>query len=102
VRYAILYFVLLVVFLALIIGPIIAGKWIDFKLEGLPFEIMQPSGFSNNDTTNTPTGSCIHGPCPPYRGGDADGGGGGEDAAPTDAESTDDAGRRLFRRYMAY
>jgi 1,3-beta-glucan synthase len=102
VRYAILYFVLLVVFLALIIGPIVAGNLIHFKLEGMPFEIMQPSGFSNNDTTNTPTGSCIHGPCPPYRGGDADGGGGGEDAAPTDAQSTDDAARRLFRRYMAY
>jgi 1,3-beta-glucan synthase len=101
VRYAILYFVLLVVFLALIIGPIVAGSMIDFNLKGLPFEIMQPSGFSNNDTTNTPTGSCIHGPCPPYRGGDLDGSGGG-DAAPTDAESTDDAGRRLFRRYMAY
>jgi 1,3-beta-glucan synthase len=100
VRYAILYFVLLVVFLALIIGPIVAGNFVHFDLKDLPFEIMQPSGFSNNDTTNTPTGSCIHGDCPPYRGGITEGS--GEDAAPTDAQSTDDAARRLFRRYMAY
>lgn len=92
---------LLVVFLALIIGPIVAGSFLKFDLKGLPFDIMQPSGYSNNDTSSTPTGSCIHGACPEYQGGG--GGDGGGDAEATDsAESTDDAARRLFRRYMAY
>jgi 1,3-beta-glucan synthase len=99
IRYAILYFVLLVVFLALIIGPIVAGSFLKLDLGDLPMHIMQPSGFSNNDTSSTPTGSCIHGACPPYQGGD---GNGGDAEATGSAEPTDDAARRLFRRYMAY
>jgi 1,3-beta-glucan synthase len=97
VRYAILYFVILVVFLALIVGPIVAGKKIQLGLK-LPFDILQPTGYSNNDTSSSVTGTCIHGACPPYDDG-AGNGGGGEAAEPT---STGDAARLRFRRYMAY
>jgi 1,3-beta-glucan synthase len=93
-----LYFVLLVVFLVLIVGPIVAGKYIKLDIgNSLPMEIMQPTGYSNNDTTNTPTGRCVDNrPCPIWNSAaDATGGGGGG------AATTDDAARR-FRRYMAY
>lgn len=96
VRYAILYFVLLVVFLALIIGPIVAGKQIKLNVS-LPMELLQPTGYSNNDTTAEVTGKCVQGTCPEYQGGDAN--------ADTDSDSADatatEAARR-FRRYMAY
>lgn len=91
VRYAILYFVLLVVFLALIVGPIIIGNQGLLKLNiNLPMEILQPTGFNNNDTKSTPTGSCIRGACPEWQG----------DQTDSTAQST--AGARRLRRYMAY
>ena len=95
IRYAILYFVLLVVFLALIIGPIVAGKYIKFNVN-LPMEILQPTGFNNNDTKTDTTGRCFNGMVCPKWGDGAD----ATDAAEAPA-STDDAARR-FRRYMAY
>lgn len=95
IRYAILYFVLLVVFLALIVGPIVAGKQIKLDVS-LPMELLQPTGYSNNDTSSTPTGKCITDPCPEYRGGVAD-----DDSGSADASATEEAARR-FRRYMAY
>jgi len=98
IRYAILYFFMLVIFLVLIVGPIVAGRFLTLSfLKDLPMEIMQPTGFSNNDTKSTPTGSCIQGKCPEYQGGGATGGGGDDTQA---AETTDAAAR--FRRYMAY
>lgn len=96
VRYAILYFVLLVVFLAIIVGPIVAGKQLKLDVN-VPMELLQPTGFSNNDTTNTPTGKCVQGVCPEYQGGEAANTGSGDSAAAT----SDEAARR-FRRYMAY
>jgi len=96
VRYAILYFVLLVVFLAIIVGPIVAGKQLKLNVT-LPMELLQPTGFSNNDTTDTPTGKCVQGACPVYQGGEAADTGSGDSAAAT----SDEAARR-FRRYMAY
>lgn len=97
VRYAILYFVLLVVFLALIIGPIVAGKQLKFNLD-LPMELLQPTGYTNNDTSASVTGKCI-GTCPEYNpAGEVDSDSGSADAEPS---ATEDAARR-FRRYMAY
>lgn len=96
IRYAILYFVLLVVFLAIIVGPIVAGKQIKLKVN-LPMELLQPTGYSNNDTSDQVTGTCIQGVCPGYQGGAATG-----DSAATDAAATTDAAARRFRRYMAY
>ena len=45
VRYAILYFVLLVLFVALIAGPLVAGKFLDMKDFGkqIPMNLMQPN-----------------------------------------------------------
>lgn len=94
IRYAILYFVLLVVFLALIVGPIVAGKQIKLSVT-LPMELLQPTGYSNNDTSAEVTGTCIQANCPPYQGGDADS---GSDTA----EATSTEAARRFRRYMAY
>lgn len=57
VRYAILYFTLLVVFIALIVGPIVAGKFIfpaiDSALSGLPFKLVQPTGLDRDYTNST-------------------------------------------------
>jgi len=102
IRYAILYFVLLVVFLGLIIGPVIVGKQLKFPKLGLPMEIMQPTGYNNNNTQASTTGECIRNPCPVFNGGGSDGngggggGGGGGNAAETSSSSN------KFRRYMAY
>jgi 1,3-beta-glucan synthase len=52
-RYAVLYFVMLVVFLGMIIGPIVAGKnipteSISGQLQGI--KLFQPTGLNNDDT----------------------------------------------------
>jgi len=59
-RYAVLYFVLLVLFLALVVGPIVAGKHIlsDSLIKNIPANLFQPMGQNNNDTRNrTETGT---------------------------------------------
>jgi 1,3-beta-glucan synthase len=100
IRYAILYFFLLIIFLCLIVGPIVAGKFLKLSIgDQIPLQIMQPTGYNNNDTSAEVTGSCIQDKCPEYQGGVTGGGGGG--AAATDAAATSDAAAR-FRRYMAY
>ncbi|KAL5372230.1 hypothetical protein PMIN06_007399 [Paraphaeosphaeria minitans] len=89
VRYAILYFVLLVVFIALMIGPVIAGKFLKLSIN-IPMDLLQPTGLNNNDTTSSVTGSCINNlPCP--------GPGGDDDAVATSTDSSD-----KIRRFMAF
>jgi 1,3-beta-glucan synthase len=95
VRYAILYFFLLVVFLCLIVGPVVAGSKLKLGIK-LPMEILQPTGYNNNDTTATTTGTCIQGKCPVFQDGESSGG----DAQTTDASTTGSSNK--FRRYMAY
>jgi 1,3-beta-glucan synthase len=63
IRYAILYFVMLVVFLALLVGPVVAGRYVPasvFKpLNDLNMGLVQPE-FPRNDThgrTATGTGA---------------------------------------------
>lgn len=59
-RYAMLYFVLLVLFIALLVGPIVAGsKILTPSLEkNIPMHLFQPVGLNNNDTQNyTETGT---------------------------------------------
>jgi 1,3-beta-glucan synthase len=56
-----LYFILLVLFLALIVGPIVAGKNIlsASLIKSIPEDLFQPIGQNNNDTrgrTETGTG----------------------------------------------
>jgi 1,3-beta-glucan synthase len=59
-RYAVLYFVLLVVFLALVVGPIVAGTKIlsPSLTKIIPDNLFQPINQNNNDTRNyTQTGT---------------------------------------------
>ncbi|CCD34547.1 glycosyltransferase family 48 protein, partial sequence [Botrytis cinerea T4] len=51
-RYAVIYFALFIVFLALLIGPLIVGKKIltDSLTSKIPFKLYQPIGQDNNDT----------------------------------------------------
>ncbi|KJX93391.1 1,3-beta-glucan synthase component like protein [Zymoseptoria brevis] len=59
VRYAILYFTMFVLFVALIVGPVIVLKIRkevpDFGT--LPLQLLQPANWKNNDTTNKVTGT---------------------------------------------
>lgn len=53
IRYSILYFVLFVVFLALIVGPAVAGKYIPTEdMLGMlkDQDLLQPTGLDNDDT----------------------------------------------------
>jgi len=62
-RYAVLYFVMLVVFVGMIVGPIVVGKSISIKPIAdsvKDFNLFQPTGLNNDDTqgtTMTGTGS---------------------------------------------
>lgn len=51
-RYAILYFVMLIVFVALIVGPIVAGKQIPASVTDSlsSTDLVQPTGQDNDDT----------------------------------------------------
>jgi 1,3-beta-glucan synthase len=55
IRYAILYFVMLVVFIVLIVGPLVAGKYV--KNITIPMQLAQPTGYNRNDTLPEETGT---------------------------------------------
>ncbi|EME40368.1 glycosyltransferase family 48 protein [Dothistroma septosporum NZE10] len=59
VRYAILYFSMFVLFIVLIVGPIVASKFVSFKLNVM--ELQQPSDWNNNDTSGSDTGTAVGG-----------------------------------------
>ena len=49
---------MLVIFVALIAGPVFAGKL--FKtLPTIPLDLLQPTGLNNNDTSSQRTGSAL-------------------------------------------
>ena len=52
-----LYFFMFIIFMALIVGPIVAGKYLG-KLN-IPLDLLQPTGQNNNDTSNRQTGSAL-------------------------------------------
>lgn len=81
IRYAILYFALLVLFIVLIVAPIVAGKFLVFQ--NIPAQLAQPTGLNRNDTRSTETGTAVA----------TDAGGGGGDAA-----ATTEAAKRMFVR----
>lgn len=63
-RYAVLYFIMLIIALALLVGPIVAGSMILdnttslFKNPSDTMYLFQPTGLNNNDTRNaTETGT---------------------------------------------
>jgi 1,3-beta-glucan synthase len=60
IRYAILYFVLLVVFIALLVGPGVAGKYVPSSVFDMldSTKLVQPTGLLNDNTRNrTATGT---------------------------------------------
>jgi 1,3-beta-glucan synthase len=59
VRYAILYFVMLVVFIVLVVGPLVGGRYI--KGFSIPDNLAQPTGLNNNDTFSSETGASLNG-----------------------------------------
>ena len=72
-----LYFIMLVIFVALIVGPIVARKYITLNFT-LPLELMQPTGQTNNDTHNSQkTGNFINGMMSGGATGTGNGGSGG-------------------------
>lgn len=84
-----LYFALLVLFLALIIGPVIVRSHVS-GLPSIPMNLQQPTGQDNNDTVATVTGSVL---VPGLAGGAATGGGGGGGGGGgSGAAATTDAG----------
>ena len=54
-----LYFLMFIIFMALIVGPIVAGKYL--KGLNIPLQLLQPTGLNNNDTSNRVTGSALNG-----------------------------------------
>jgi 1,3-beta-glucan synthase len=54
-RYAMMYFLMLIIFIALLVGPIFIGKIKTLNIaKSLPAvaKYIQPTGLNNNDTTN--------------------------------------------------
>lgn len=69
VRFAILYFILLILFLALVVGPVVGGskinlapilKQLQLGAANKPIILVQPTGLFNNDTNSTLTGNFIN------------------------------------------
>lgn len=59
-RYAVLYFALLLLFLILIVGPSLVGKYVPSSITDSlsSLNVVQPTGQDNNDTIgNTQTGT---------------------------------------------
>src|ERR1700716_3659845 len=56
IRYAILYFAMLVLFVVLIAAPLVVRR-LNINIPTLPMFLMQPSNQNNNDTSTSITGS---------------------------------------------
>ena len=55
-----LYFIMFIIFLCLIVGPIVASRFLT-SLPSIPMDLIQPTGLNNNDTTNEITGPALNG-----------------------------------------
>lgn len=55
-----LYFTMFIIFLLMIIGPIVASKFMT-SLPSIPMNLLQPTGQNNNDTSGERTGSALNG-----------------------------------------
>ena len=55
-----LYFIMFIIFLCLIVGPIVASRFLT-SLPDIPMDLIQPTGLNNNDTTSEVTGSALNG-----------------------------------------
>jgi len=100
VRYAILYFSMLLLFIILIVGPGVAGKYgggITGTLWGIlggnsGFYLLQPVGLNNNDTLTKMTGTAIAGNAPAASG----------SASASAAASSTAGGKRAVFAYDMY
>ena len=76
-----LYFIMLVVFVALIVGPIVAKRFVSIP-SGIPLDLLQPTGQNNNDTLgSSQTGTALLGGGAATSGAAGTGRGGGNGAA---------------------
>lgn len=99
IRFATLYFILLVVFILLFFGPIIVSKFLPLSTFGnIPLELLQPTGQWNNDTFSSVTGSALNGL---GDGSGATGGGGGGGGGGASATASSDSGPFTFTGRMA-
>ena len=102
IRFAMLYFIMFIIFIALIVGPIVAGKFMG-KLPSIPMQLLQPTGQNNNDTSSSQTGSALLNFGDGGATGGASGSGGstagatGTAAATTSAYGSLSKERRMFR-----
>ncbi|KAI9749619.1 MAG: 1-phosphatidylinositol-3-phosphate 5-kinase [Chaenotheca gracillima] len=80
IRFAILYFIMLIVFVCLVAGPIVASRFVS-NLPSIPENLLQPVGQNNNDTTTKETGTGAAG------GAGASSTGGGSDSSGSAASS---------------
>jgi 1,3-beta-glucan synthase len=72
---------MLVVFVALIVGPVVARKFVSIP-SGIPMDLLQPTGQNNNDTLgHSQTGTALLGGGAAATGGRGGGGDGGGAAA---------------------
>ncbi|KAL8893042.1 MAG: hypothetical protein Q9215_000047 [Flavoplaca cf. flavocitrina] len=55
IRFATLYFIMLIIFVALLAGPLVVAR-LKISLPDIPMNLMQPTGLNNNDTLSSPTG----------------------------------------------
>lgn len=103
-----MYFVLLVLFIVLFFGPLIAARFFDFGSlgKGLPLDLLQPTGQNNNDTNASITGSNLvnfgDGAAATGGGdsGSGGGGGGGGDTATDVATGVFSFGGRMAARWV--
>ncbi|KAL8854068.1 MAG: hypothetical protein Q9221_001191 [Calogaya cf. arnoldii] len=60
IRFATLYFIMLIIFVALLAGPLVVAR-LNIKLPDIPMQLLQPTGLNNNDTLSSPTGRTRNG-----------------------------------------
>lgn len=70
VRYSILFFSMLVLFVALAAGPAIIRNWLSFTID--IYQLNQPDDWDNNNTNYEPTGRALEGDNADADAGDAD------------------------------
>ncbi|MCJ1312166.1 1,3-beta-D-glucan synthase [Agyrium rufum] len=60
IRSAILFHIMLILFVALIVGPLVGGKYINIG-QSIPLQLSQPTGQNHNDTITSVTGAGLNG-----------------------------------------
>lgn len=96
IRFAMLYFFMLVVFVALIVGPAVARRFVSIP-KGIPMNLLQPTGQNNNDTLGrTQTGTALLGGGAAATGGAGAGAGAGSGDGSTPAVTSSPFNRARF------